>query len=129
MAQSSYPDAMALREQVDRHLTVILNGERRLGDSTRPLAADLLPIRDAIKGCAELLQEYQIQLLGRHFAACVAATTQPTMRKFSGEPMLGVPVARRVATTRAASTRARRTDGAGKQRAAGRSRRAAPVQV
>jgi hypothetical protein len=130
MALPQYPDALQLREAVRAPLTVILNGAARLREQQqRRIAANLLPLVDAVLECAELLKSYEDRLTRRHFETMMAATTQPTTRTFSGEPMLGAALVRRVAAARTPGSRKPRAAGAGKQRAAGRPRRRTPVPV
>lgn len=126
MALSQYPDALALRGALQAPLTVILNGALRLRETQqRTAAAELLPLVDAVLECAEMLKTYEDRLTRRHFESMMAATTQPTTRTFTGEPMLGPALARRVAAARVPGNRKKRA--AGKQRAAGRPRRRMPV--
>lgn len=126
MALSQYPDALALRAALQAPLMVVLNGAKRLRETQqRTAAAELLPLVDAVLECAELLKTYEDRLTRRHFETMMACTMQPTTRAFSGEPMLGPALARRVAAARTPGNRKQRA--VGKQRAAGRPRRRAPV--
>jgi len=131
MALPQRPTLITLRESLEPYITTLLNTAARTRDAqAAKQVAELIPAVDAILASVELLLTAKAELERRHFASMLAATTQPTVRTFSGEPMLGAAVTRRAPASRSTGGRTRRTNnGAGKQRATGRRGRRVPVPV
>lgn len=124
------PVVVELRDNLQPYIDTLLNTASRISGSQSKQAAELILASDAILGSVQLLLTAKAELERRHFASMLASTTQPTVRTFDGEPMLGTPVVRRTPASRSSGTRTRRpAGGTGKQRATGQRGRRAPAPV
>jgi hypothetical protein len=105
MAQPVRPLVVCMREQLQPHVDAALTAARDLRESGRARSDKVVTAANALLDGAALLLDCAQQMEARHFAAMMASATQPAMRAFDGEPLLGATVVRRVATARASGRR------------------------
>lgn len=128
MANPIRPLVVRMREELRPHVDAALTVARELRESSRARGDKVHTAANALLDGAALLLDCAQQMEARHFAAMMAGATQPALRAFDGEPLLGATVVRRVAAARASGRR--RAPGVSKPRATRRrTRTAAPPAV
>jgi hypothetical protein len=123
MALAVRPLVVSLREQIRECNAVVLTAAAKIRAKKPGQAAELTVATEALLLAVEQMLVCATEMERRHFAGMTACAAQPTMRAFSGAPMLGTPIVRRVATTRgngtkSTTTRRRAAAKPGKARAA-----------
>jgi len=100
MSLAVRPLVVSLRDEVRRGIIPALTAAEEIR-AKRPAQASRLEVAvDALLSAVEQMLVCATEMERRHFAGMAACAAQPTTRKFNGEPMLGTPTVRRVATTR-----------------------------